>query len=656
MNDPAAPDGARVESADRRTGGTGLSTDGATGVGPRGQRGALIAGRYRLEQRLASGAMADVWTALDEVLTRRVALKVLKPIVATDPVLRERFRREAQLAARLNHRNVVAIYDTLSEESPTGDPVEAVVQELVPGETLKDHVDVGGRTTIGEAVRIGIAVADALDAVHRAGIVHRDVKPANILLADDGRVLLTDFGIATHGRQDLTRDDVMMGTAKYLSPEQVEGRPATTAADLYSLGIVLYECLTGRAPFSGESEAATALARLRADAIPLRAVRPGVPHRLAGLVAACMARRPADRPLSASVVRQALVRILPGVVEDLATEPAPLRPRFPGRTGPRPSRRHARHSPADAPAVDQATDSPSGTEFAGHVVPLGGPDGSPSPETVPASSDVAIDAATDGRATDTRATGDHRTGDTETGGDAGSLDPGNGTAPGRRRVARRIGRGLLYTAVGVGVLVFTTVLVTNRSDRPVRDTGERPIDLTAATTVVTTATSLAASTAPTTPTTAARAEPTDPVIVSTAEFDPPPGDGKENPALLARMLDGNADTYWTSLCYDDPGLGQKDGIGVVFELSADAANHRLEIQSTTRGWSASVFVAATRPDRLRAWGSPVASQRDVSASLTSFALGPAHGTFVLLWFTQLGASEACRLPYAVRVGEAGIQP
>ena len=534
--------------------------------------------------------MADVWTALDEVLTRRVALKVLKPIVATDPVLRERFRREAQLAARLNHRNVVAIYDTLSEESPTGDPVEAVVQELVPGETLKDHVVVGGRTSIGEAVRIGIAVADALDAVHRAGIVHRDVKPANILLADDGRVLLTDFGIATHGRQDLTRDDVMMGTAKYLSPEQVEGRPATTAADLYSLGIVLYECLTGRAPFSGESEAATALARLRADAIPLRAVRPGVPHRLAGLVAACMARRPADRPLSASVVRQALVRILPGVVEDLATEPAPLRPRFPGRTGPRPSRRHARHSPADAPTVAQAT------------------------------------------------------------------DPGTGTAPMRHRTMRRIGRGLLYTAVGVGVLVFTTVLVTNRSDRPVRDTGERPVDLTAATTVVTTATSLPVSTAPTTPTTAARPEPTDPVIVSTAEFDPPPGDGKENPALLARMLDGNADTYWTSLCYDDPGLGQKDGIGVVFELSADAANHRLEIQSTTRGWSASVFVAATRPDRLRAWGSPVASQRDVSASLTSFALGPAHGTFVLLWFTQLGASEACRLPYAVRVGEARIQP
>ena len=643
--------------------------------------------------------MADVWTALDEVLTRRVALKVLKPIVAADPVVRERFRREAQLAARLNHRNVVAIYDTLSEESPSGDPVEAVVQELVPGETLKDHVDVGGRTSIGEAVRIGIAVADALDAVHRAGIVHRDVKPANILLADDGRVLLTDFGIATHGRQDLTRDDVMMGTAKYLSPEQVEGRPATTAADLYSLGIVLYECLTGRAPFSGESEAATALARLRADAIPLRAVRPGVPHRLAGLVAACMARRPADRPLSASVVRQALVRILPGVVEDLATEPAPLRPRFPGRAGPRPSRRHARHSPTtDAPPGQDATRSPPDATVPEGVAndvtddvtgeALTGTNGFGPTSVALASAEARNDGITPdaSRPLDPAAsrrapsTDDRDTDDGEAdrhsarseaarsvalaaaaaGSVAAAATPAPPSVPtARHRVARRIGRGLLYTAVGVGVLVFTTVLVTNRSDRRARDTGEPPVDLTAATTVATVATvatTLAASTVPPTPTTVARPEPIDPVIVSTAEFDPPPGDGKENPALLARMLDANPDTYWTSLCYDDPGLGQKDGIGVVFELSADAANHRLEIQSTTRGWSASVFVAATRPDRLRAWGSPVASQRDVSAPLTSFALGPAHGTFVLLWFTQLGASEACRLPYAVRVGETRIRP
>ena len=629
--------------------------------------------------------MADVWTALDEVLTRRVALKVLKPIVAADPVVRERFRREAQLAARLNHRNVVAIYDTLSEESPSGDPVEAVVQELVPGETLKDHVDVGGRTSIGEAVRIGIAVADALDAVHRAGIVHRDVKPANILLADDGRVLLTDFGIATHGRQDLTRDDVMMGTAKYLSPEQVEGRPATTAADLYSLGIVLYECLTGRAPFSGESEAATALARLRADAIPLRAVRPGAPHRLAGLVAACMARRPADRPLSASVVRQALVRILPGVVEDLATEPAPLRPRFPGRAGPRPSRRHARHSPTtDAPPGPDATRSPpdaTGPEGVTDDITIdvaddvtgealsGTANGSGPRSVALASAEARNDGVTPDAASRRAPSADDR--DTDDGANdrhsAGSeaarsvaVAAATPSVPAaRHRVARRIGRALLYTGVGVGVLVFTTVLVTNRSDRPARDTGEPPVDLTAATTVATVATvatTLAVTTVPPPPTTVARPEPIDPVIVSTAEFDPPPGDGKENPALLARMLDANPDTYWTSLCYDDPGLGQKDGIGVVFELSADAANHRLEIQSTTRAWSASVFVAATRPDRLRAWGSPVASQRDVSAPLTSFALGPAHGTFVLLWFTQLGASEACRLPYAVRVGETRIRP
>jgi hypothetical protein len=203
------------------------------------------------------------------------------------------------------------------------------------------------------------------------------------------------------------------------------------------------------------------------------------------------------------------------------------------------------------------------------------------------------------------------------------------------------------------VIATTVLLIANRSDTPIRDAGEPPVTVPATSTTATPSTSTVTSLATTVATVAVAG---DPVIVSTAEFDPPPGDGKENPALLSRMVDRDPSTYWTSLCYDDTGLGQKDGIGVIFQLSADAADHRLEITSTTRGWAASVFVAETRPDRLRAWGSPVASKRDVSDAVTSFALGPAHGTFVLLWFTHLGPSEDCRLPYAVRVAEASVLP
>jgi hypothetical protein len=219
-----------------------------------------------------------------------------------------------------------------------------------------------------------------------------------------------------------------------------------------------------------------------------------------------------------------------------------------------------------------------------------------------------------------------------------------------------VARTLSLATVAALVVALTFALVANRSDPPIRDAGEAPGDATIAPTPAPTPATAAPVADVTTPSTITTVDPTEPVILSTAEFDPPPGDGKENPALLARMLDRNPDTYWTSLCYDDPALGQKEGIGVVFELSADASNQRLEIQSSTRGWSASVFVAQTRPDRLKTWGPPVASKRDVSEATTSFVLGSARGTYVLLWFTRLGPSEGCRHPYAVRIGEARIVP
>ncbi len=250
--------------------------------------------------------MAEVWVATDTVLDRRVAVKFLKPALASDQRLVERFHREAVAVARLSHPSIVAVFDTVHD----GD-FEAVVMELVPGETLRQRLDQAGRLPVGLTIQIGIALSDALTAAHRARIVHRDIKPGNVLLDPEGRVLLTDFGIAKALQQtdDLTNDDVLMGTAKYLSPEQVLGLPIDSRADLYSLGIVLYECLTGQAPFVADTDAATAMARLQRDAVPVRKLRPGVPRALDDLITRLLSRDADDRPRNAALVRDALVRL-----------------------------------------------------------------------------------------------------------------------------------------------------------------------------------------------------------------------------------------------------------------------------------------------------------------------------------------------------------
>src|SRR4051812_13328663 len=250
--------------------------------------------------------MAEVWVATDIVLDRQVAVKMLKPALASDPRLVDRFRREAVAVARLSHPSIVAVFDTVAD----GD-TEAVVMELVPGETLRQRLDTLGRLPLGFTIQIGIAIADALTAAHRSRIVHRDIKPGNVLLDPEGRILLTDFGIAKALQQndDITSDDVLMGTAKYLSPEQVLGLPIDSRADLYSLGVLLYECLAGQPPFVADTQAATAMARLQRDPVPIRKLRPGVPRALDDLVMELLSRDADDRPRNAALVRDALVRL-----------------------------------------------------------------------------------------------------------------------------------------------------------------------------------------------------------------------------------------------------------------------------------------------------------------------------------------------------------
>lgn len=218
--------------------------------------------------------MAEVWTATDELLHREVAVKVLHRHLAADPSFVSRFRAEAIAAGRLNHPGIVAVYDTCSDGN-----LEAIVMELVRGHTLRQHLDQGGPMPTVDVVDIGTAVADALAVAHQAGLTHRDVKPANILLGDDDRVMITDFGIAKAADDsDRTATGMMLGSVKYLSPEQVDGRELDGRADLFSLGVVLHECLTGKPPWSADTPAATALARLHQTPPPIRSVRPDVPR------------------------------------------------------------------------------------------------------------------------------------------------------------------------------------------------------------------------------------------------------------------------------------------------------------------------------------------------------------------------------------------
>ncbi|MEY4371306.1 MAG: hypothetical protein RL219_75 [Actinomycetota bacterium] len=307
----------------------------------------LLASRYRLVRKLAYGGMAEVWLAWDEQLGRKVAVKVLKEQLASDPVATERFRREALAVASVEHPNVVAVYDRVDFNGQ-----QAVVMQFVQGESLREVLDAQRQLDVDVVLRIATAVASALDAAHSAGLVHRDVKPGNILIADDGQILVTDFGIAkaTEGGDDLTSENVMMGTAKYLSPEQVRGDRLDGRADLYSLGLVLYECLAGRVPFKGKTDTETALARVTRDPTPLGKMRPLLPSSLIALIESLLSRTPSKRPSTGAEVCAAVARIQSG-----AADIAPW-PRLDERAAQR-----AGNLPRQANARDRAATPVAGT-------------------------------------------------------------------------------------------------------------------------------------------------------------------------------------------------------------------------------------------------------------------------------------------------------
>jgi eukaryotic-like serine/threonine-protein kinase len=279
-----------------------------------------IGERYDLRQTIGIGGMARVYLAHDRRLDRDVAAKILDPALASDPLFVERFRREAQAAAALNHPNVVAIYDT-----GTTDDSYFIVMEYVPGPNLKEVIRERGALPEAEALTIGAQVAAALGAAHNRGLIHRDIKPHNILLHPDGAAKVTDFGIArAAGASQLTSTQTVMGTAHYLSPEQALHQPLDGRSDLYSLGIVLYEALTGQVPFNGDSLVAVAMMQVHEPPPPLRTIRSEIAPATEAAVMNALAKDPAQRYQSAAEMRAALLRARDGLHQPTIVETRPL--------------------------------------------------------------------------------------------------------------------------------------------------------------------------------------------------------------------------------------------------------------------------------------------------------------------------------------------
>jgi eukaryotic-like serine/threonine-protein kinase len=301
--------------------------------------------RYRLAERLAVGGMGEVWRAIDEVLERPVAVKLLRPEFVSDESARSRFRAEARFAAALQHSGIAQVYDYGEHDDQA-----YLVMELVPGEPLSKILLRAGSLTPESTLDLIGQAARALEIAHTAGIVHRDVKPANLMITGAGVVKITDFGIA-RGNQDIgqTLTGMVMGTAQYVAPEQASGQRVAPATDLYSLGVVAYQCLTGRPPFDADSPIAIALKQVREEPPELP---PEIPAPVRELVRQLLAKDPADRPASAQTLadRAYLIRDALALGIEL-TEPEPSKPRAP---------QGAEGTTSALPAVEDTGDADTG--------------------------------------------------------------------------------------------------------------------------------------------------------------------------------------------------------------------------------------------------------------------------------------------------------
>lgn len=483
-----------------------------------------LAGRYALEEPIASGGAAIVWRAYDENLSRTVAIKLLHPHHANDPTVVERFERESRSAAQLNHPNAVRIYDTGRE-----DELVYLVMEHVEGPSLKEVLDTHEDLEPTMVAALGEQVASALGEAHRHGLVHRDVKPANILIAADGTVKVTDFGIAkalSSADATLTRPGTVVGTAAYVAPEQLEDMEVDARADIYALGVVLHESLTGRPAFSGDTPTATAAMRLSHDLLPPRQLRADVPRALDDVIVRSTRRDRVDRYLDGDEMAGALALLVPSKPNEVS-----------------------------ASLVADRDDAAGTLPVIRDQQPYSGP----MPTT-------------------------------------------------RREYARRL------AAAVVGGIVLTLVAVFAYD--ALQDTNGA--EATGATPVL---------------------HPVEEVRV----HDPSaPGRG-DNPELASNAADGDPQTTWATDGYQDADFGgEKDGIGLVFDLGQERDVRGVVLELARGGLAVELYAADTLPAEIvtpRGWGEPRASQTD-TLSQQPFSFNTTSERFWLLWITGLSAGSS----------------
>ena len=613
---------------------------------PEARRDPVILGhRYRLERRIGQGGMSEVWVATDLQLDRRVAVKWLKPSLAADPVVAERFRREAIAVARLNHPNIVAVHDVFEQSGR-----QAVVMQLVDGRSLRQLLDTQKRLGPELTIHIGAAIAGALDEAHRAGFVHRDVKPGNILLTSDGRVLLADFGIAKGlgpAGDDLTSDNVMMGTAKYLSPEQVRGKSLDGRADLYSLGLVLYECLAGRVPFLGESDADTALARLQRDPTDLNRLRPTLPVGLVELVHRTLSRNPAHRPASGQELRAALLAV------DTTAPVIDSTPAEPPRRGRWPTFSSGYAEPAGASSAPQSG-GPSSRESPAHpLIPgepaavFAEPEAARSAEVTPVATGVPARPSVSDRTPEAPVVRSRAT--------ARGLQH-------QRRTSLWVVMALVIVAA-VLVAVIWTGLGTERDDpalAPPDASGETVIAPDTAAGDATVVENADPAVVPAEPVLTLPDSHTGPIEIASIRAWDPDGDATgENDALAGLALPGSDPAGgWPTLCYSSQYLGGKRGVGLIVSLNAASAGN-LSVESFNGPFWIELFAtpAETPPDTLEGWGPPLTGTLYREVPDTVDADVPDGSRHMLIWLRELGEDPACSStnPYRGRLGNVSFR-
>jgi serine/threonine-protein kinase len=584
----------------------------------------VIAQRYELQRMLAQGGMAEVWLAVDLTLDRKVAVKWLKPSLASDAIVAERFRREAIAAASLNHPNIVAVHDVFEQDGR-----QAVVMQLVEGKSLRQVLDTQKRLSPELTCHIGTCVAAALDHAHTAGFVHRDVKPGNIMMTSDGRVLLTDFGIAKglqSAEADLTSDNIMMGTAKYLSPEQVRGKRLDGRADLYSLGLVLYECLAGRVPFLGETDADTALARLQRDPTDLSRLRATLPTKLVVVIHQLLARNPAQRPASGAELVATLrdaAKEGPPPIDPTPYEHSPVSP-FGGR--------RLRRAPSDV--AGRAGDRARATR------PTAQPTTTGTIERGPIPGEVAHVAAATATPPASRAPSAAEPA-------SAGRDPTPTSPPQRGKPAKGLTQEwrpaftmvalLLVAALVVGGLLWTSMsfgggdAVTSTTALPAAET-----------TIVAQEPAVVA-----------------PAAIATVTAYDPGGDGTENDGdAVLSLADGNPATSWRTACYSSKYMGGKQGVGLVVTmdgLSQPAIT--VDVQSGPYQLDFYASDAEAIPTSFDQWGPPLGSTAFANAPETVVSPVPSTPVrHVLVLLKELGPDDTCSdaNPYRGRLGEIAI--